>query len=47
MPPGNLCMDKDELSSYFDGSKTLKVFYSRTFVDYNDIENPIKSIYRG
>ena len=39
-------MDGDELAVYFDGTKELAVFSTHTFVDYADIEVPIKSLVR-
>ena len=40
-------MDALELRSYFDGSKAFHVRYTHTFVDYDDIESPIKSFIRN
>ena len=31
----------------FSVPKSINAFYSRTYVDYDDIENPVKSILRG
>ena len=36
-------MDDDELRSYFDGDKHLHLRSSFNFVDYDDIDRPIKS----
>ena len=40
---GQTCMDDDELRSYFDGNKQLHLRSSLNFVDYDDIDRPIKS----
>ena len=40
-------MDKAELARYFDGQKSIVIMNSETFIDYDSIENPIKSIQRG
>ena len=40
-------MEKDELASYFEGNKRMKILYMKTFVDYDDIETPIKTIFNG
>ena len=33
-------MEKDELASYFE-AKSIKIMYSKTFIDYDDIETPV------
>ena len=40
-------MEKDELAGYFDGTKSLVVFYSKIFIDYDDIETPIQAVFKG
>ena len=40
-------MDEEELVGYYDGLKSIKVYYTHSYVDYEDIENPLKSIIRG
>ena len=41
-------MEQDDLARYFDdGSKFMRVLYSKTFIDYDDIETPIQAIYKG
>ena len=41
-------MDDKELSYYFSpGSKSIQFLWSKTFVDCEDIEKPVKSILIG
>ena len=40
-------MDRSELAQYFDGQKGILMMNSATFIDYDLIENPIKSIQKG
>ena len=40
-------MDKAELAQYFDGQKSIMIMNSATFVDYDQIKNPIRSVKRG
>ena len=40
-------MEKDELARYFEDQKLLYAMYTRTFIDYDDIETPVKTVYRG
>ena len=47
LEPGQVCMNQNELNSYFNEPKGIKVLYSRTYVDFEDIEQPLKSILRG
>ena len=48
LPVGQTCMDETELSAFFaEKAKAVKFFYIHSFVDYDDVENPIKSIVRS
>ena len=40
-------MEQDELARYFDGTKSMNIVYSKTFIDYDDIETPIQAVYKG
>ena len=40
-------MEKDELARYFDGTKSMNIVYSKTFIDYDDIETPIQAVFKG
>ena len=37
LPEGELCMGKEELQKYFDGSIFIRLVYSKTFIDFEDI----------
>ena len=37
-------MDTPELSQYFSGQRKLMMTYSTTFIDYESIDSPIRSI---
>ena len=39
-------MDDAELMSYYQG-KSVQMLHTKTFVDYEDIESPVKSILMG
>lgn len=47
LPEGESCMDDKELEKYLSKGKKIKVFHTKTFVDYEDIETPMKSIIIG
>ena len=47
LTPGESCMSASELENYFNGSRKVRLIYSKTFIDYNDIENPVKSVFKG
>ena len=47
LAPGQKCMDEDELRSYFSGNVSLRILYSNTFIDYDDIDDPLKSLLIG
>ena len=40
-------MTQAELNEYFDGSKKLRLLYGESFVDYEDIESPLKAVLKG
>ena len=40
-------MTQAELNEYFDGSKKLLLLYGESFVDYEDIESPLKAVLKG
>ena len=35
-------MAEKEHKKYFDGNKKLKFMYTRTFIDFEDMKNPVK-----
>ena len=46
MREGVTCMDYSELQRYFTG-KSAFVMTSLTYIDYEDIQEPVKAIYKG
>ena len=40
-------MNQDELKAYFDSKKTLYVMITSIYVDFEDIEQPIKGLIKG
>ena len=41
-------MTEEEIEEYHGGStKSIKVFHTRTYIDYSDIETPIKTLIKG
>ena len=47
LTPGQSCMSAAELQNYFNGDRRVRLIYSHTFVDYDDIETPVKSTLKG
>ena len=37
-------MGDEDFKKYFDGSKKLRLKYSNTFIDFDDIETPVKEV---
>ena len=42
-------MTEEEIEEYAHGgsTKSIKVFHTRTFIEYSDIETPIKTLIKG
>ena len=48
LPAGQTCMNDEELQEYYSpGSKSIQFMFSKSFIDYEDIEMPVKSILIG
>ena len=47
LTPGESCMSSTELENYFNGERSVRLMYSHTFIDYEDIETPVKSVFKG
>ena len=47
LTPGQSCMSSTELENYFNGDRKVRLMYSHTFIDYENIETPVQSVLKG